>query len=237
MCMEGNQDPRTSGEYQFLRSLAKNWGTCPVVLDVGANRGGYAQVVREVAPQALVYAFEPHPNHYPVLVKGSTQYGYVPVNAGCGERAHSSFLYDFKEQDGSPLASMYQPAIESYWSTEAVSYPVDIITLDQFVRQKNIHHVDLLKIDTEGHECKVLEGFQTSLRENIVDVIQFEFNSMNVISRTFIRDFYERLPNYVFYRMLSQSLVPLAQYSTTLCEIFAYQNIVAIRKGCPANLS
>ncbi len=235
--LEGNSNPRTSGEYRFLRALSKCWGPTPVVLDVGANQGSYAQFVREVAPEALVYAFEPHPGHFPILAKQSEQSGFVPLNVGCGEKAQRSWIYDFKEQEGSLLASLYKPAIESFWNTEAQSYPIEIITLDQFLENEQIHHVDLLKIDTEGHECKVLEGCEASLQNNRVDVIQFEFNSMNVMSRSFFRDFYERLPNYSLYRMLAQSLIPLAQYSATLCEIFAYQNIVAIRKGCTVNLS
>ena len=85
----------------------------------------------------------------------------------------------------------------------------------------------LLKIDTEGHELEVLKGFEPYIRQNKVDLIHFEFNEMNVASRVFFKDFWEFLPNYDFYRMLQDGLIPIKNYNPVYCEIFAYQNIVA----------
>lgn len=62
-------------------------------------------------------------------------------------------------------------------------------------------------------------------------MIHFEFNETNIISHVFFRDFWQQLPGYDFYRMLPSGLIHLKRYSPLLCEIFAYQNIVAIRKG------
>jgi hypothetical protein len=55
---------------------------------------------------------------------------------------------------------------------------------------------------------------------------------MNVISRAFFRDFYTLLPDYAFYRLLPDGPVPLGEYSPILWELFASQNIVAVRRGC-----
>jgi hypothetical protein len=53
---------------------------------------------------------------------------------------------------------------------------------------------------------------------------------MNVSSRTYFRDFWNLLPNYNFYRLLPDGMVKIERYSPVFCEIFAYQNIVAILK-------
>ena len=48
------------------------------------------------------------------------------------------------------------------------------------------------------------------------------------MSQVFCRDHYEYLHNYRFYRMLLDGLVRLGPNNLLLCEIFAYQNIVAV---------
>ena len=56
---------------------------------------------------------------------------------------------------------------------------------------------------------------------------------MNVISRRFFKDFWDFLPEYDFFRLLPEGVLPLVQYVPSHCEIFAYQNIVCTRKGRP----
>jgi hypothetical protein len=89
--------------------------------------------------------------------------------------------------------------------------------------------VRLLKIDTEGHEASVLRGARETIAGRRIELVQFEFNAMNVASRTFFKDFVDLLPGYRFYRLLPDGRVPL-RYSPHACEIFAFQNVVAIRE-------
>ena len=51
---------------------------------------------------------------------------------------------------------------------------------DEFIKNKNINNIDLIKIDTEGHEFEVLDG----LKENInkVNYILIEFQSNNIFN-------------------------------------------------------
>ena len=80
-------------------------------------------------------------------------------------------------------------------------------------------------LDVEGLEYEVIKGAKkTSPR-----MIQFEFNSMDVYFRIFLKDFYDLLPNYDFYRISPKELIPLGEYNT-INEIFAYQNILCIKK-------
>lgn len=38
------------------------------------------------------------------------------------------------------------------------TYEVDVITLSDFIRENNLSNIDIIKIDTEGHEFKCLQG-------------------------------------------------------------------------------
>ena len=40
------------------------------------------------------------------------------------------------------------------------SYPVKTIKLKNFIEKNKIKKIDLLKIDTEGHEFQVLKGLE-----------------------------------------------------------------------------
>jgi hypothetical protein len=89
-----------------------------------------------------------------------------------------------------------------------------------------LSRIDLLKIDTEGHELEVLHGARKLLAAGLIRVLHIEFNEMNVFSRVFLRDFRELLSRHTAYRMLpgiiSVSDSPLAS------ELFAFQNVVFV---------
>jgi len=104
---------------------------------------------------------------------------------------------------------------------------IPLITLDAYCCAASIPGIDFLKIDTEGNDLKVLKGSQAMIRKNAIRVIQFEFNQTNVFSHVFLKDFYDILRGYSFYRLLPHALLPLGSYSFRN-EIFAFQNILAL---------
>jgi hypothetical protein len=50
-----------------------------------------------------------------------------------------------------------------------------------------LSRIDLLKIDTEGHELQVLRGAQKIVSAGLIRVLHIEFNEMNVFSGYFSR--------------------------------------------------
>ena len=96
---------------------------------------------------------------------------------------------------------------------------------------QNVQVIDLLKIDTEGNEFNVLLGCKEFLKNRQVKAIHFEFNEMNIVSKVSFKDFWDLLSDYNFYRILpGGGLLPIKNYSPIMCEIYAFQNIVAILK-------
>jgi FkbM family methyltransferase len=215
-----------SGEQHFLRERFRSVAR-PIVFDVGANVGGYASAVLSQNPNAQLFAFEPHPETFQQLSENLIGREIQLINAACGRVAGEMILYDYSTA-ASEHASFYQEVIEQLHHKEARAHSVQVIDLDTFASGRGIEHIDLLKIDTEGHELVVLDGAQRLLRDRKISAIQFEFNEMNVISRTFFRDFYTALPEYKLFRMVRDGLIPLPEYSPGLCEIFLFQNIVAL---------
>lgn len=221
-----------SGEEAALRrilGIASARFGAPVVLDVGANVGDFSRRVKAGAPLARVFAFEPHPAIFPKTRAAAEAAGFEAIHAGCGDAPGHLTLYDYADdRAGSQHASLYQGVIEGLHGAPAEQHDVQIVTVDEFLRERDIEHVLLLKIDTEGHEASVLRGARRALHERRIDFVQFEFNAMNLESRTFFRDLVELLPNYRLHRLLPDGWAPLP-YSPLTCELFAYQNVVAVR--------
>lgn len=222
----------TSGEENFLRQVASQWEAEPVVLDVGAHHGTYASLVRRFCPTARVFAFEPNPAAYSIVQRRALDEGFVAVAQGCGERTEKVPLYDYETEAGSVHASLYPDVLARIHRGKAVPREVELIALDDFLEARQLSRVALVKIDAEGHELHALKGLRRALARNAVDVVQFEFNAMNVYSRVFLRDFYELLPAFEMYRLLPHGAIPLGEYRSVACELFGYQNLVAVRRGC-----
>ena len=218
---------RQTGEDYFIRHQLTGVAD-GVVLDVGGNVGNYARNIRSTNKNVHIYTFEPHPITYQKLIRNVEQLNIKTINVGVGSNNGILTLYDYASNDGSAHASLHKDVIEVIHNKEqTIAHEVKVISLDSFAVEYDIDRVDLLKIDTEGHELEVLKGFERHIRNNKVDLIHFEFNEMNIISRVFFKDIWDFLPNYNFFRMLPDGLVPMKQYSPVFCEIFAYQNIVA----------
>lgn len=221
-----------SGEEGWLKSKLAGMKE-PVVFDVGANIGDYISLVLNANEGAKIYAFEPHPKN---LVRIRSRYGsdlrvsIAPCAVGdaCGKLE----LYDYLNNDGSSHASLYRDVIEKIHSKQSVSHSVDVVSLDDFCLDKGISHISLLKIDTEGNELKCLRGARRLLECGVIDAIHFEFNEMNVISHSTFKDFWDILDQYKIYRLLpGGGMLPIEKYSALSCELYAYQNIVALRKS------
>jgi FkbM family methyltransferase len=228
-----NFHARQSGEDWFLENhLATGDG---VVFDVGANTGGYTSKALTVNPHLKIIAFEPHPTTFKRLVNSlGDQPGVTLVNKALSSRPGTMTLYDYAADDGSEHASLYPEVItQLHGARDCARHEVDVLTVDDFVTINGISDIRLLKIDAEGNEFNVLLGARQTLADKRIKMIHFEFNEMNVASRRFFKDFWDLLPDYTFYRLLPRGLAAIKRYNPLKCEVFAYQNIVAIHRPTP----
>lgn len=226
------ETPELSGEKDFVTRFAGHVPE-PTVIDIGANVGNYSCLLKSLSPAARIFAFEPHPLTFKRLKESAASNNFTAVNAACGSERSVAKLYDHRTDGdlGTEHASMFQDVIEGVHADASKSWDITVTTLDSFVEENDIRHIDLLKIDVEGGEMNVLLGARKSLDKKMIDFIHFEFTEANTVSRVFMRDFYNVLSDFEFFRMVSDGLVPMGPYHPPFSEIFAYQNVVAVRKG------
>jgi FkbM family methyltransferase len=199
--------------------------------DVGANVGNYTQGLLSVFPEATIHCFEPVQDTFFKLTQTLGSNKNTMLNkAALGNERGTAMIYHYNNSaQNNEHGSLHRGVItDLHFQKNVVAEEISILTVDDYCLEKGIHNIDFLKIDTEGNEYSVLQGAKNMLAANNIDVIQFEFNEMNVISRVFLKDFYELLKGYNFYRLQTDSLIPLGPYNS-INEVFQFQNIIAMR--------
>lgn len=228
------QTPLVSGEEHFLTKvfpdLLASMNGRPLVLDAGANEGDFASLVLDAVPDCEVHCFEPNPPTLARLVERLGHDGRVRLNGvAVGETSAMAEIFDYAERDGSQHASLYADVLTTQHRAVAITGTrVPVVRLDDYIDEHKLREISLLKLDLEGHELAAIKGTQSAIRRGSVAAVHFEFNEMNVISRTFLRDFYAVLSGFSFYRLRQDGLIPLGAYSARH-EVFQYHNIVALR--------
>ena len=129
-----------------------------VVVDVGANIGYFTLIAAElVGPSGTVYAFEPEPENYGLLNKNIHLNAYSnikPIETAVSNECGSTQLFLSAMDHGSH--SIYDAAARGVTATHTVV----TTTLDAFLEGEGWPNVDLVKIDVEGAETRVLDGME-----------------------------------------------------------------------------
>lgn len=148
--------------------------TDAVVFDIGANIGTMALEFARRAPHGFVYAFEPAAYAYQKFLKNLSLNAELaarikPIQAFVSDKAsanHSVEIYSSWKIDGSAAAThpIHGGVIQAAQS-------VEVVTIDDFCRAEQITRVDLIKIDTDGHELQVLQGAERTLEQYLPYII------------------------------------------------------------------
>jgi len=124
--------------------------------------------------------------------------------------------------------SFYDRVNSCHVSDDANKIVLKIKKAADYIRDNNIKSIDFLKIDTEGYELNVLQGFEDTL-EN-VKIVQFEYGGTYLDNNRKLIDVIRYLEEKGFYKFSY-----LTSYGTELIKDFndhyQYCNIVCINKN------
>jgi len=213
-----------TGELSALNQLR---GMMPsaegALLDVGANVGDYYQLLRTAFGAGIpIHCFEPCAGTFQLLQRRVANDPHVhPHRMALGKEARTALLYS-RKREGDLEATLLAGDTDG-----AISEEVQVQTVTRFCAAHGINRIQLLKIDTEGADFDVLLGAQELIEGGRVGAIQFEFGQRHLRARRFLRDYFELLSGFQFYRVVQDGLHPV-RYSYDLEQFGNEANYVAV---------
>jgi len=225
-----------SGELQVIDLLHEVHRPL-VVFDVGAHTGRYAHhAAGRLGARARIYCFEPSAEAFTQLARSCDQDQRIrSFNVGFGDKDEMATL--FANADGSEIGSVFNRRLDHFGVRMTHTESVRLRTLDSFCQEEGIDQIDLLKLDVEGNELRVLAGAQRLLQRPSIGFIQIEFGGCNIDSRTYLQDFFYLLnKDYALYRILQSGFAPITQYREKY-ELFLTTNFLAVRNDLKSLVS
>jgi FkbM family methyltransferase len=170
-------DPNVSFDDAYSEQRRLMGNNVQVIVEVGAADGRDAAAYCKDFPKAVVHAFEPMPGSFAKLAtEAASSDGRLLAyqQAMSDNRGSASFFVAEWEQ----ASSLLKPAVtgstfDAYHATRQ-EIEVALETLDLFCMDKGIDHINLLKLDAQGAELKILEGAKQLLSAGKIDVIYSE---------------------------------------------------------------
>lgn len=155
----------------------------PVCVDVGANEGQTISLLRKYFARPQIYAFEPSSQMYSVLESNGYDEAVEVHNIALGDTQGRRELAKFSLPVMNSLLKIDPSPDNPFRDLEAVAGEwVEVTTLDKFLRERRIDRVDLLKVDTQGFDLRVLQGAAESLASGIVRNVYVELNFVPMYS-------------------------------------------------------
>lgn len=160
-----------------------------VVIDAGAYIGAFSVRAASLAPEGLVYCFEPTRSTYETLVLNTSGYPNIKtINSALGE---ADTKKEFMVLKGAPAANSIVDSSNinlKRLSDRFVSAgKIQVLSIDSFLRSENQKKLDFIKIDSEGYELKILEGARNSIRFHLPVIAASAYH--NDIDKPAIRNF------------------------------------------------
>ena len=192
----GYKITKSNSHLDFDEILSKHLNPQPIVFDVGANNGQSIIRFNKLFDKPIIHSFEPVKKEYDKILKtfGDKENLFIN-NIALGEKkekknfnitantANSSFNQINQGTKWLETRSKEFNTSEKSFVTETQQVQVD--TLDNYLNQNNINKIDLLKIDTQGYEDKVLEGAVNTIKNNKIGIIITEIIFDDVYSKSF----------------------------------------------------
>lgn len=153
------------------------------LFDVGAHLGTWTRAARQAHPRATIHCFEILPATFEQL------------RAAIGG-LQGLVLNPFGLADVEGEVEVFATADSAISSLHDFGYPGAVRRRGRvrrgadYAAEQGIATIDLLKIDTEGAEARVLAGFRPLLEARRIRVVQFEYNRGAIESRFLLRDFH-----------------------------------------------
>ncbi len=152
---------------KLIKNITKNLDE-PLVIDVGCNVGEFSQIIFDYNRKAHVLAFDIAKNLEGILYFKFSNYNFEYFRVGVSNSSGFQFTHSRKKYDRKSFLT----------KSGLYSDRVKVIKLDDILEKTGKRSVQILKIDTEGNDFKVLEGAQKLLLKTEVIIFELMYRSL-----------------------------------------------------------
>ena len=171
----------------------------PIIFDVGANNGRSLNEFKAWWPKSEVHCFEPQEECWEELNNNASRHNQTYINKSAisvNDGVINFYVHDISTGLGgsnkinidstdsiylNQLKVQGDEVISAYTKTINKPRSVPSLRIDSYMDKNSLIYIDLLKIDTQGHEPEVLESIGEKLK-----------NVHVVITELMFYDYYER---------------------------------------------
>jgi FkbM family methyltransferase len=170
-----NIDIKFKRNLSFDEIYKKYIKTDPIIIDVGANEGQSIKRFNLIFDNCIVHSFEPITKCFNQMIKDFPGKRFIKNNYALSDKnKNKEFFINL-----SSVTSSFNRINKNYDENNEKnkiknSIKVKTITLDAYINFNKIKKIDILKIDTQGHELSVLKGAKKSLKKNMINFIEVE---------------------------------------------------------------
>ena len=157
------------------------------IIDIGAHIGYFTRLFSKLAGKnGKIYAFEADDENFSLLKENTSSLKNAQIfNKIISDKTGLMFLFKIKGCSGG------HSIIKNPESHKSIEIPS--ITIDDFIAEKGIKNVDIIKIDIEGAEPLAFLGMKKTIEKSKKMKILMEFNpkaleSGNVIPMEFLEE-------------------------------------------------
>jgi FkbM family methyltransferase len=217
---------KSNGELRVLNALNVIHPKC--VFDVGANKGEWSLLMASIFPACTIHAFEIVPSTFQQLKESTEDHPNILTNnIGLSDVAGKLTIHH-SSRDSSTATACRIEGMKFHDEFYTHQVECEVMKIGDYIDQNNIGIIDLLKIDVEGMDFKVILGLGEKI--NSVRVIQFEYGIFNIASHHLLSDICAFLSNagFIVGRILPEH-VDFFEYHFYQ-ETFHGGNCLAVRK-------
>jgi FkbM family methyltransferase len=208
-----NDNPKTNGEVDYIRKLPPN----RIVFDIGTKDNS-----EFVDYPGEVHYFDPVPKFIDKLATHTTQNTRSVYNRFGLSNENGELLYYPRYE------AFYNRTVSCHIDDSSHAVKLQVRKASDYIVEKNIESIEFIKIDTEGHELCVLQGFGEHLSK--VKYVQFEYGGTYIDTKTKLIDVVTHLRSYGFstfaYLHSNDTTIPITDFT----DHYQYCNIIAKRE-------
>ena len=155
-----------------------------IVVDIGAHKGEFLKHIKKIKSIRKVYSLEPQKKVYGELLKEIDNKKFFAYNIAISNRNGKQKMQINDFSMTSTLSKVNENSI--YYKIKNLIIGnkkknfeyIKTEKLDLFTKKRKLNKIDLLKVDTEGHELNVVKSGLKTLKKTKYLLIEFRQNDL-----------------------------------------------------------